>query len=77
MTTLFGSLLLLLIVIIVMAALLFAIASMRRRRHGTSGSLAGAALEMQALLEPERKHALRVVQEDREAESDESGDSNS
>lgn len=74
MTTLLGALVLLVIVIVVMAGLAFSIAAMRRGRHGTSGSLAGAALEMQALLEPERKHAVRVVQEDREAESDESGD---
>jgi hypothetical protein len=43
-----------------------------RKKHGSSGSLSSAVLEVQALFEPSRRHVLEAKRED--DEQDESGD---
>jgi len=43
------------------------------RKHGSSGSLSSAFLEVQALLEPSQRHVLEIKRED-DDEQDESGD---
>ncbi len=56
------------IVVVVMALTALAIrAIMRnRRRHGTSGALTSAALNVQSLLEPEKRHAVETMEVDEE-----------
>jgi len=44
-----------------------------RKKHGSSGSLSSAFLEVQALLEPSQRHVLEIKRED-DSEQDESGD---
>lgn len=46
-----------------------------KKRHGTSGTLSTAALEMQSLLEPGKKRVVEAMHEVEErAASDESGE---
>ncbi|HEY1911319.1 MAG TPA: hypothetical protein VGG73_10380 [Vicinamibacterales bacterium] len=35
-----------------------------RRKHGSSGSLGSACLEVQAMLEPSKKHVIEIVRMD-------------
>ena len=73
------NLLLGMLTIIAVAALIgglsaWAIAAMLREKHGTSGALSAAALNVQSLLEPEKKKVVETMQEMEErSESDESG----
>ena len=43
-----------------------------KHKHGSSGSLGAAFLEVQALLEPSKKHVLEISQRD-ESEDDDAG----
>ncbi len=49
-----------------------AIASIIRsgRKHGTSGSLSSAALEIQSLLEPEKKRVVETIRAEEESEDE-------
>jgi hypothetical protein len=67
----------LLIIVIGISVVLLGVAAMAmisrsRGRHGTSGSLSSAALEIQSLLEPEKKRVVETmrVQEESEDEDD-------
>lgn len=42
-----------------------------RKRHGTSGSLSSAALEIQSLLEPEKKRVAETIRAAEESEDEE------
>jgi hypothetical protein len=44
-----------------------------RKKHGSSGTLGSALLEIEALLEPTRRHVVEVQRRD-ESEQHESGD---
>lgn len=44
-----------------------------RKKHGSSGTLSSAALEIQALFEPSKRHVIEIQQRD-ESEPNESGD---
>lgn len=44
-----------------------------RKRRGSSGTLTSAALEIQALLEPQKRHVLEVTQRDEPEEQNSSG----
>jgi hypothetical protein len=44
-----------------------------RKKHGSSGGLGAAFLEMQSLLEPSKRHVLEVKRNE-DAEDDDSGD---
>ena len=46
-----------------------------RGKHGTSGSLSSAALEIQSLLEPEKKRVAEIIRaaEESEEEDDQAG----
>jgi hypothetical protein len=44
-----------------------------RKKHGSSGSLSSAVLEVQALFEPSRRHVLEITRQD-DDEQDKSGD---
>ncbi len=72
---LLGILALLAIVAVIAGLLALVIGAMLRDKHGTSGSLSSAALNVQSLLEPEKKKVVETMQEMEErAESDESGE---
>ncbi|HEY2152299.1 MAG TPA: hypothetical protein VGH34_15930 [Vicinamibacterales bacterium] len=43
-----------------------------RRQHGSSGSLGSACLEVQATLEPSKRHVIEIVRRD-DFEDDDSG----
>jgi hypothetical protein len=69
MSLLFGALALLgigvLIVLFAVAAIAFI--SRSRGKHGTSGSLSSAALEIQSLLEPEKKRVVETMRAEEES----------
>ena len=44
-----------------------------KKKHGSSGTLSSAVLEVQTLLEPSKRHVLELKRRD-ESEQDESGD---
>jgi hypothetical protein len=48
-------------------------AIVRDRSHGTSGSLSSAMLNVQSLLEPEKRHAAESIQAEREAGDEDPG----
>ena len=71
MTLLLGILAILGIVLAVAFITAVAIAALvRDKKRGTSGTVSSAALEIQSLLEPDRKKAVETMQamEEREAE---------
>jgi hypothetical protein len=72
MNLVFGSLLLVGIGILVVLLGVFAIAAISRSRgkHGTSGSLSSAALEIQSLLEPEKKRVVETMRAEEESEDE-------
>jgi hypothetical protein len=45
----------------------------RDRSHGTSGSLSSAMLNVQSLLEPEKRHAVESIQAEREDGNEDPG----
>ncbi len=72
MNLLFGSLAIIAIAALILALGVGAIALIKRsgRTHGTSGSLSSAALEIQSLLEPEKKRAVETMHYDQESEDE-------
>lgn len=70
-----GILALLAILVVAGGLLALAVSAVRRDTHGTSGTLSSAALELQSLLEPEKKKVIETMQAREErAESDESSE---
>ncbi|PYQ51385.1 MAG: hypothetical protein DMF59_08010 [Acidobacteria bacterium] len=64
MQSLLGCVFLLLIVVAALALLALGISMIRRdAKHGTSGSLSAAALELQSLLEPPKKKVVEAQHE--------------
>jgi hypothetical protein len=72
MNLVFGALLIVGIGILVVLLGVLAIAAMSRSRgkHGTSGSLSSAALEIQSLLEPEKKRVVETMRAEEESEDE-------
>jgi hypothetical protein len=72
MNLIFGALLIVGIGILVVLLGVLAIAAMSRSRgkHGTSGSLSSAALEIQSLLEPEKKRVVETMRAEEESEDE-------
>ncbi|MGZ5494467.1 MAG: hypothetical protein ACXW3E_14485 [Thermoanaerobaculia bacterium] len=67
MKLLFGIAALLAIFAAIVAVTALAVGAISRdRRHGTSGSLSSAMLNVQSLLEPEKRHAAESIQAERE-----------
>lgn len=72
-----GILLLLAIALLAIAAVMFVAIRMshQEKRHGTSGALSGAMLEVQSLIDPAKKKVIEARQRETESEEDdESGD---
>jgi hypothetical protein len=69
MSVVFGSLLIIGIGVLVVLFCVIAIAGISRSRgkHGTSGSLSSAALEIQSLLEPEKKRVVETMRAEEES----------
>ena len=75
MNLLLGTLTLIAIVALIGGVTALAIRAMLQEKHGTSGALSNAALNVQSLLEPEKKKVVETIQAMEErGESDESGD---
>ena len=76
MKLLFGIAVLLAILAAIVVVTALAIrAIVRDRSRGTSGSLSSAMLNVQSLLEPERRHAVESIQAEREdGDEDPGGD---
>jgi hypothetical protein len=72
MNPLFGALLLVGIGVVIVILCVIAIVTMLRSRgeHGTSGSLSSAALEIQSLLEPEKKRVVETMRAEEESEDE-------
>ena len=72
MNLVFGSLLIVGIGVLILLLGVIAIAaiSRSRSRHGTSGSLSSAALEIQSLLEPEKKRVVETMRAEEESEDE-------
>jgi hypothetical protein len=72
MNLLFGALLIVGIgvLVVLLAALAIAAVSRSRGKHGTSGSLSSAALEIQSLLEPEKKRVVETMRAEEESEDE-------
>ncbi len=72
MSLVLGSLALIGIVVLIMLLGAGGIAMIARSRgkHGTSGSLSSAALEIQSLLEPEKKRVVETMRAAEESEDD-------
>jgi hypothetical protein len=56
------------VLIVLLAAGAIAMIARNRGKHGTSGSLSSAALEIQSLLEPEKKLVVETMRVAAEAE---------
>jgi uncharacterized membrane protein len=68
---LFGVLALAAGTLVAFALLALAIAAMRRdARHGTTGTLSSAMLEVQSLLEPAKRHTVEVIRDESRDEDD-------
>ncbi len=72
MNLVFGSLLIVGIGALILLLGVIAIAGISRSRgkHGTSGSLSSAALEIQSLLEPEKKRVVETMRAEEESEDE-------
>lgn len=72
MSLLLGSLALIGIVVLIalLGAGAIAMIARSRSKHGTSGSLSSAALEIQSLLEPEKKRVVETMRAASEAEDE-------
>jgi flagellar basal body-associated protein FliL len=57
-------------VIVLLAAAAIASITRSGRKHGTSGSLSSAALEIQSLLEPEKKRVVETIRAEEESEDE-------
>jgi uncharacterized membrane protein len=77
MNLVFGSLAIFAFVAVIVIVTVVAISRIThsRGKHGTSGSLSSAALEIQSLLEPEKKRVVETMRKDteREDEDDQGG----
>ena len=58
------------VVIVLLAAGAIAVITRSSRKHGTSGSLSSAALEIQSLLEPEKKRVVETIRAEEESEDE-------
>jgi hypothetical protein len=69
MNLVFGSLLIIGFGVLILLLGVIAIAAISRSRgkHGTSGSLSSAALEIQSLLEPEKKRVVETMRAEEES----------
>ena len=56
--------------IIVLGIAAIAVVTRSRGKHGTSGSLSSAALEIQSLLEPEKKRVVETMRAEEESEDE-------
>ncbi|HUP63574.1 MAG TPA: hypothetical protein VNA69_24520 [Thermoanaerobaculia bacterium] len=77
MSLLFGALAVLGIVLAVAAVVAFAVSALIRDRgkHGTSGSMSAAMLEVQSILEPGKKKVVETMRkEEEQEEEDHAGD---
>jgi len=72
MNLVFGALLIIGIgvLIVLLAVVGIAIITRSRSKHGTSGSLSSAALEIQSLLEPEKKRVVETMRAEEESEDE-------
>jgi len=72
MNLVFGSLLIIGFGALILLLAVIAIAGISRSRgkHGTSGSLSSAALEIQSLLEPEKKRVVETMRAEEESEDE-------
>ena len=72
MNLVFGALLIVGIgvLVVLLAAVAIAAISRSRGKHGTSGSLSSAALEIQSLLEPEKKRVVETMRAEEESEDE-------
>jgi hypothetical protein len=72
MNLVFGALLIVGIGVLVVLLAVVAISAVSRSRgkHGTSGSLSSAALEIQSLLEPEKKRVVETMRVEEESEDE-------
>jgi hypothetical protein len=72
MSLILGALLIIGIVVFIVLLCVAAIAMISRRRgkHGTSGSLSSAALEIQSILEPEKKRVVETMRAEQESEDE-------
>jgi len=71
-----GGCMLLLLVLVAIAAILFAVIAHMRKdaRHGSSGALGVAMLEVQSLLEPDKRHTIEEVRADKRGSDEIPGD---
>jgi hypothetical protein len=58
------------LIIVLLTVGAIGVISRSRSKHGTSGSLTSAALEIQSLLEPEKKRAVETMQFAQESEDE-------
>ena len=58
------------VVIVLLAAAAIVSITRSSRKHGTSGSLSAAALEIQSLLEPEKKRVVETMRAEEESEDE-------
>jgi len=72
MNLVFGALLIVGIgvLIVLLAVVGIAIITRSRGKHGTSGSLSSAALEIQSLLQPEKKRVVETMRAEAESEDE-------
>jgi len=72
MTLLLGAFAIIAIAALIVLLGVAAIAAITRSRgkHGTSGSLSSAALEIQSLLEPEKKRVVETMRAEEESEDE-------
>jgi uncharacterized membrane protein len=72
MNLVFGALFIVGIGVLIVLFCVIAIVSMSRSRgkHGTSGSLSSAALEIQSLLQPEKKRVVETMRAEEESEDE-------
>jgi hypothetical protein len=59
--------------IVLLGVAAIAMVARSRGRHGTSGTLSSAALEIQSLLEPEKKRAAETIHARDESEDEDVG----
>jgi flagellar basal body-associated protein FliL len=72
MNLILGALLIIAIVVFIVLLCVAAITMISRSRgkHGTSGSLSSAALEIQSILEPEKKRVVETMRAQQESEDE-------
>jgi hypothetical protein len=58
------------VLVVLLGVIAIAAISRSRGKHGTSGSLSSAALEIQSLLEPEKKRVVETMRAEEESEDE-------